>query len=434
MEDRSAYAAECVEALQKAGMEKSEALLAVTRKTELNLEGGEFSLMRTTDDVALRLTGIKDMRRSQTTVNKTDPGAVRSAVAQLTDLVESGEPDPAVDISRGQPRESFSRGPGEPDRGLMYERLRRFAERTAAEYPSLILEQVILDHTLRNQQYANSSQVSFESTRGAYTFMVMFTSKEGTNTSSFNYSAVSTGDLDEDLWKLGTVDTLMKQSTEQTVTRPLPATFTGDLIVTPDCLSDFIGAATGYLGDFPMITGTSIYRNSLNTRIADERLTLRSMPVSDELVQGYFITDDGHRAENCTVIEKGVLRSYLLSLYGANRTGLERSANTGGIYVVDPGTESLEDMVRSVKRGLMLCRFSGGNPSSNGDFSGVAKNSYYIEDGEIKYPVSETMVAGNIGEMLKSIRGISSETVNNGYSIYPWITFTGITVSGKQEE
>jgi len=83
------------------------------------------------------------------------------------------------------------------------------------------------------------------------------------------------------------------------------------------------------------------------------------------------------------------------------------------------------------KKGILLCRFSGGRPSDNGDFSGVAKNSYYIENGEIRYPISETMVNGNIVEMMNNIKQISSERVNSGYHIYPWIKFDGLTVSGK---
>jgi PmbA protein len=88
-------------------------------------------------------------------------------------------------------------------------------------------------------------------------------------------------------------------------------------------------------------------------------------------------------------------------------------------------------MIKSTKQGLLLCRFSGGSPSDNGDFSGVAKNSYYIEDGEIKFPISETMVTGNLVEMMMNIKEISKERVNPGYHLYPWIKFDGLTVSGK---
>ncbi len=431
MEQPGGLTKECVDSLLKAGMEKAEASLDLTRKTELNLEGGKFSLMRTTEDVALKLTGIKQTRRSHTTLNKTDDAAVTEAVARLVEMVDSGEEDPAVDISPHQESESFSRGPDQPDRDLMYERLSRFAERTAKRYPSLILEQAILDHTAEKSVYSNSNAAAFDSTRGSYNIFAMFTSKDGAGTSSFNYSMVTTESLEKEIWEMGTVDTLMEQSTEQTATRAVPRTFTGDLIVTPDCLADFVRAAASHLRDYAMMTGTSLYKDSLNKSVANEGFTLRSMPVHDDLPGGYFFTDDGFRAENSTIIEGGVLRSFLLSLYGSRKTGLDRSANTGGIYVVDPGTDSFSNMVKSVDRGLLLCRFSGGNPAGNGDFSGVAKNSYYIEDGEIRYPVSETMVAGNIGEMLRSIKAISTERVNNGFSIYPWMTFSGITVSGK---
>ena len=93
------------------------------------------------------------------------------------------------------------------------------------------------------------------------------------------------------------------------------------------------------------------------------------------------------------------------------------------------GDESLNDMIKSTDKGIVLCRFSGGNPSDNGDFSGVAKNSYYIENGKIKYPISETMISGNICEMFNNIISISKETIDFGNSIYPWIKFDGVTIS-----
>ena len=61
----------------------------------------------------------------------------------------------------------------------------------------------------------------------------------------------------------------------------------------------------------------------------------------------------------------------------------------------------------------------------------MAKNSYLIEDGEIKYPVSETMVSGNFAEMLQSVKAISRERVDSGYGILPWVAVSGVTISGK---
>ena len=118
-----------------------------------------------------------------------------------------------------------------------------------------------------------------------------------------------------------------------------------------------------------------------------------------------------------------------MGIYGANKTGLTRSINDGGAYIVESGSTKLNDIIKSIDQGILLSRFSGGNPSDNGDFSGVAKNSYFVEKGEIKYPISETMISGNICDMMKNIIDISDETVDYGDSIYPWINFDGITVS-----
>ena len=86
---------------------------------------------------------------------------------------------------------------------------------------------------------------------------------------------------------------------------------------------------------------------------------------------------------------------------------------------------------KSVDKGLIMGGFSGGEPGANGEFSGVAKNSFFVENGEIKYAVSETMVNGNLGEIFKNIRDISRELVCNGNSVVPYIAVDGVVISGK---
>lgn len=88
-------------------------------------------------------------------------------------------------------------------------------------------------------------------------------------------------------------------------------------------------------------------------------------------------------------------------------------------------------MIKNTKKGILLSRFSGGHPNDNGDFSGIAKNSYYIEDGEIKYPVKEIMVTGNLIRLINDIVEISEEVTDFGYTKFPWMKVTDITISGK---
>ena len=121
----------------------------------------------------------------------------------------------------------------------------------------------------------------------------------------------------------------------------------------------------------------------------------------------------------------------MISQYVANKTGFNRAPNSGANLVVEPGTESLDDIIARTEHGLLVMRFSGGNPGSNGEFSGVAKNSFHIEDGKIASAAGETMISGNLAEMLCSLAGISSEFCADGLSVVPYVAFDGITISGK---
>ena len=76
-------------------------------------------------------------------------------------------------------------------------------------------------------------------------------------------------------------------------------------------------------------------------------------------------------------------------------------------------------------------RFSGGQPAASGEYSGVAKNSFLIENGKITAAISETMISGCVPEMLKNIRDISKDIANDGSNSLPFVAFDGITISGK---
>lgn len=421
----------CIDEMKKAGAEKAQCLLKDVEKEELNVEFGEIDLLRTTYDTNLNLTAILDNKKGTVSINQMDKDSIDEAIEHVMEIAKSSESDEANDIAPEQPSKSFSAGPESPDLDLMYDKTKDFLAYTSEKYPITNMRGVNFDFNKTRRYYMNSNGVDFKATKNHYTFVLIFSSREGKSISSFNYSAYTMKDIDKALKDYGSIDTLLQQSTEQIKTHGLPEKFVGDVIVTPDCLGNFVGAISSFLGDYSLIAETSIYQDKLNKPIADPKLTLHSKPISDEIATPYFFTSDGFEAENSTIIDDGALKTFLLSLYGANKTGKERAVNRGGCYVIEPGDAAFDDIVKSTKQGILLCRFSGGRPSKNGDFSGVAKNSYYIEDGEIKFPLSETMITGNLKEMLFNIKNISKEQIDFGFSIYPWIQFSELTVSGK---
>ena len=422
----------CIEALKKAGADKSQCVLSKSEKHELNAETGKISLLRTTFNTDIRLMAIKDKRRGYISLNGTDKTAIEEAAKNAVKFSEASPQDEAYDISEHQAPETFDNDIVKPDLDRIHKRLNNFLLESKKRYSKISMRSATIDFTRTNSYLLNSNGIDFTSSQGIYEIMAVFSSQDGKKTSSFNYSVFSSKNIEKELIDSSSFNTLLRQSSEQTETKPLKGKFTGDIIVTPDCLGSFMGFISDTaIRDGSLIAGTSIYKNKLNKSIASDKFTLHSRPVSNEIANGYFITPDGYKAENLTIIDKGVLKTFLLSLYGSKKTGLGRVSNSGNCYVVNPGDKSFDEIVKSIKKGLLVARFSGGMPNDNGDFSGVAKNSYYIEDGKIQYPVSETMISGNIPQMFLKIKDISKERVDFGNSVLPWISFEGITVSGK---
>ena len=165
--------------------------------------------------------------------------------------------------------------------------------------------------------------------------------------------------------------------------------------------------------------------------MADERITLSLAPLDERIVCGERTTGEGFRAENFDVIQNGRLNAFALGLYAANKLKLPRGKNDSFNMVVAPGDRSIDQIIASIDKGILVGRFSGGQPSSNGDFSGVAKNSFLIENGKIGPALSETMISGNMADMLNRLRAVSSEQVADGMMVLPYMAFDGITISGK---
>ena len=419
----------CMDQLNKACADKSQCGVSFSEKKELNVETGEMSLFRTTFDTNIGLSVIVDQKSGSVAINKTDRESINDAVKKVMDMAQSSQPDDANDISPSQPQQSFSKGDEEPDMDKIYQRLDEFMDYVKTTHPTINMEAAIVDFSRAVSVFRNSNGVDFTTTEGMYGFSNMFTAKDGKDTSSFNGTEISTLQLNTPFIKTGSAKRLLKQSAEQVRTKPVPEKFTGEIMVTPDCLGDFLGFITGDISDGKIISKTSIYKEKLHQQITDPRFTLHARPISEEITDGYFITDDGYAAENSTIIDKGVLKTHLLSLYGANKTGGQRAVNGGGAYVVDAGEKPKDELIKNIKKGILLERFSGGRPSADGEFSGVAKNSYYLENGEVKYPISETMISGNIQEMFNNIGEISCDRIDFGYCIFPWISFKGVTVS-----
>lgn len=432
MENLKLTAQKVLNLLKDGGADMAQCVATYKEKREFNVDGGEFSLFRTTFDNSLVLTAFKGGKKGTISINRLDDEAIKAAVSDCIASCDSAVADEAWEIASTPDSRRFEEGCVTPDLDKFFDRLRELMENIKDRHPLILMEQLIASHVKTDSLYLNSFGVEYETVGGAYSVDLMYSAHDGERGSSFFGSGVVFDSLEKPIIELASIERDLSDVEKQVDTRPLEGKFEGTLIAPPSSLASFLYyALSNFAGDSTLLDGTSIWKDALGTAVADERLTISMNPLDERIVCGDRYTGEGYIAENYDVIKNGVLNSFMLSQYIANKTGLKRAPNDTFSVVIEGGDVSLDEIIKNTKKGIIVGRFSGGQPGTNGEFSGVAKNSFLVEDGKITSAVSETMINGNLADILKNISAISSETVCDGTSVLPYIAFEGVTVSGK---
>ncbi len=423
-------ASRSMKALKDTGADKYSARYRVTEKHEINLENGAFTLYRKLFAPELTMSIINEERLGSVTVNHTEQSSVEAAAVLAMDLSHSSVKDSSNDMPEGNTLDREGTGLL-PDMDLMYDRFDQLIKGLKKEFPLIAVEQMIMDHTVLTENYLNSNGADLCSRRGVYATGITSVAKKGDAASSFSHLYMQLSGLETPLLDMPGVRSFFSDVEKTLHPVSFEGKTLGTAILTPQCVFQFINFISAYLRDRWLISGSSPYKGKRGGRIAPENLSLRSEPLNPLMAGGYDITRDGYPAEDIDVIKGGILKNYILSLYGKNKTGLENVRNDGYAWVLDKGTDRLSDIIAATENGVIISRFAGGHPNENGDFSGVAKNSFIVRNGEVKEALKETMISGNLMDMMLGINAVSVERLNSGYSILPWISAGGITISGK---
>lgn len=432
MKDVLKTAEAALAALRENGADMAGVVAAYTETREFNVDGGQFSLLRTLFDDSLSLAGYRQGRKGTAMINRFDDGSIQAAARECMLSAEAAEPDEAWDLAPGQGLASYTDGCPQGDMDALFSRLRELMDTLNREHPLILVEQLIASHRKYRAAYRNSKGAAFLTEGGAYRVEIMYSGHQGEQSSSFFSTSLTLDNLDRPLLECGSLARDVADVERQIHTQTLEGKFRGTVILSPSCLGEVLASAVeNFAGDYAILNGTGLWKDKLGQPVASPCLTVSARPRDSRVVCGERFTGEGFPAQDRCVIEQGVLRDFDLSLYVANRTGGPRASCSLANLVVEPGDRPLEEILASVSRGILVGRISGGSPGANGEFSMVAKNSFLVENGKIAGAVSETMINGNLGEMLQNVCAISRETVCDGTTCLPWAAFTGVTISGK---
>jgi PmbA protein len=240
----------------------------------------------------------------------------------------------------------------------------------------------------------------------------------------------------EEVGKVAAQRTLRRLGARKVKTSQVPVIF--DPMVARSLLDSLAEAVNGD----SIYRGASFLAGKLGEKVAGENVTV----VDDGTMPGGFGTSpfdgEGVKSRRTVVIDKGVLKSYLLNTYTAKKLSMKTTGNASrglagtpgigvGNFYLEAGERNPEQIIGEVKEGLYVTEFLGfGVNLVTGDFSRGA-SGMWISGGQLAFPVEEITVAGNLKDMLNSISEIGSDLEFRGSVAAPTLRIDGLTVAGE---
>ena len=198
--------------------------------------------------------------------------------------------------------------------------------------------------------------------------------------------------------------------------------------------------ASGLLGHFvAAISGGSLYRqqsfllDSLGTQVFPNFVQIEESPFLKRGLASSPFDNEGVATHARAIVKDGIVEGYILGSYAARKLGMRSTGNAGGSHnlVLQSTGESFESLLQSMGRGLLVTEMLGhGTNMVTGDYSRGAAG-FWVEDGEVAFPVHEVTVAGNLKNMFKSIVAVADDALARTSRQTGSILIESMTVAGE---
>ncbi|ELB2762844.1 metalloprotease PmbA [Vibrio alginolyticus] len=405
-------------ALKLASAKSDAAEVAITKSTGLSVSTrmGEVENVEFNSDGALGITVYRGQRKGSASTSDLSEAAIEQTVIAALDIAHYTSEDPFAGPAAKEymvqdipELDLFHPDAPDPDYAA---NVAIAAEKEALSYDSAIKQSdgASYDSHYGVKVYGNSHGLlaSYASSRHSTSCCVIGVGQNGEMERDYSYTVARHRD---DLW---TPETVGRKAAENTVNRldaqrlktgQYPIMFAADV-------------ATGLISHLVMaISGGNLYRKSsflldhLGKQVLPEWFNISERPhVLRGLASSPF-DSEGVYTQDREIITDGVLATYLLTSYAARKMKMTPTGHAGGIhnwYVKSTG-QNFEQMLKELGTGLLVTEVMGqGVNVVTGDYSRGAAG-FWVENGEIQYPVSEITIAGNLKDMFTKIVAVGSD-------------------------
>lgn len=451
--DLESLAVELVQLAMKAGATDAEATVSEGDEFSVNVRGGVVETLKEAGSRGAGLRLFLDKRSGSATTSDLTPDGIRQMVEGALALAKLTEPDPFAGLP-----DATEMGKAEGEFRLYSEDVYSLSGDERIDW-ALRAEKAALT---ADKRITNSEGGSFDAATGAKAFANSrgFVGSYRSSSASVSASALAAeqdGRLQRDGWwssarrlsDLATPESVGAEAARRALrrlgARKVP-TQQVPIIFAPEVAQSIAGILFSAASGDAIWRGASFLAGKLNEAIADSSLTL----VDDNLMllpngmSGFGTSPfdgEGLPSRRTVVVEKGVLKTYLLNTYSARKLGMKSTGNatrglagaTGigcGNLFIEPGKKSPEALIAEVERGLYVTSLMGfGVNLVTGDYSRGA-TGLWIEKGEFTHAVEEITIAGNLAEMLKNITAIGNDLIFRSSVASPTLRIDGMTIAG----
>lgn len=204
------------------------------------------------------------------------------------------------------------------------------------------------------------------------------------------------------------------EAARRTIARLEPqslSTRSAPVLLVPELARGFIGHLLAAVGGGAQYRKASFLLDAVDQQILPDWFDLTEFPHLRRAMGSANFDDEGVATRQNTLVSDGVLRRYLLSSYSARKLGLQSTANAGGVHnlQVRANGGDFAQMLKQMHTGLLVTEMMGqGVNSVTGDYSRGAAG-FWVEGGEIRYPVAEITIAGNLKDIYRAIVAVGND-------------------------
>ncbi|MFZ1536665.1 MAG: metalloprotease PmbA [Chromatiaceae bacterium] len=421
---------------KRQGASAAEAAASSEAGLEISVRLGEVETVEHTRDNGLGITVYFGQRKGSSSTSDLSPEAVRDAVSAACAIASRTQEDPcagladadlmAVDLPELDLHHPWDL---EPDAAIQ---LAIECEDVARAMDPRIVnsEGASVSTQAGLHVYGNSHGfvAGYPSTRHGLSCAVVAQEGESMQRDYWWTTARAAADLEspQEVGRRAGERTLARLGARQISTQKVPVLFS------PMTAAGLLRSLTS------AISGSSLYRRSsflldrIDTPIFPDFVRIHELPHLPRGLGSAPFDGDGVATRAKDLVSGGILRTYLLDAYSARRLGLATTGNAGGVHNlhIEPGTLDRPAMLRELGTGLFVTELLGhGTNPVTGDYSRGAAG-FWVEGGEIQFPVEEITIAGNLKEMFLGLVAVGNDcdfpgSTRTGSWLIPGMTIAG---------